>query len=63
MGAYLAPKAKNYQSWNITKEGVKLNIDACTVFACSERKQVVTIPFTVLSDKLNLNGPITLFVE
>lgn len=59
----LAPKAKNYQSWNITKEGVRMHFDACTVFACSEGKQVVAIPFAVLKDKLNPNSPIILYAK
>jgi len=60
---YLAPKAKNYQSWDITKEGVRIHFDACTVFACSEGKQVAAIPFTVLKDKLNPNSPIILYAK
>ncbi len=50
---YLAPKAKNYQSWNVTKEGIRINFDECSVLACSDDKQSVTIPFAELKDRLN----------
>jgi Deacetylase PdaC/Protein of unknown function (DUF3298) len=59
----LAPKAKNYQSWDITKEGVRVHFDACTVFACAEGKQIVDIPFTVLKDKLNPDSSIILYAK
>ena len=34
----LAPDEKNFQSWNATKEGLKLNFDACKVTGCSGGK-------------------------
>jgi hypothetical protein len=60
---YLEPKVKNYQSWDITKEGLRIHFDACTVFACSYGKQVVAIPFTILRDKLNPNSPVILYAK
>jgi hypothetical protein len=58
---HLAPKAKNYQSWNITKDGIKINFDACSVLACSYGQQSVTIPFIEMKDVLNPNSPIILY--
>jgi hypothetical protein len=49
----LAPKAKNFKSWNISSEGIRFNFDACTVFACSEGEQTVVIPFADLKPFLN----------
>jgi len=59
----LAPKAKNYKSWNITREGIKINFDACSVLACSEGQQSVTIPFAEMKDMLNPNSAIILYAK
>ena len=44
----LAPVAKNFESWNMTNNGIKFNFDACKVFGCSAGQQTVEIPFTAL---------------
>lgn len=49
----LTPKADNFESWNITREGISFNFDACKVFGCASGKQVVVIPFDVLTQLLN----------
>jgi hypothetical protein len=41
----LTPRTKNYQSWNITKEAIRINFDACKVHGCMSGKQAVLIPF------------------
>jgi hypothetical protein len=41
----LTPRTKNYQSWNITKEAIRINFDACKVLGCMSGKQAVLIPF------------------
>lgn len=59
----LTAKAKNYQSWNITKEGITINFDACAVVACAGGEQEVKIPFATLKDMLNLNSPVILLAK
>ena len=58
IGEALAAELKNHQSWNITKEGVTINFDACYVLAFSGGQQEVVIPFTDLKDILNPNNPV-----
>jgi hypothetical protein len=59
----LTPKAKNYQSWNITKEGITINFEACAVVGCAGGKQEVRIPFATLKDMLNPNSPVILLMK
>jgi hypothetical protein len=54
-GDTLAPKASNYESWNLTVEGLRINFDACRVLSCAGGKQAVNIPFDVLKPVLNLH--------
>jgi hypothetical protein len=49
----LKPKAENFESWNITREGISFNFDECKVFACASDEQVVVIPFDALKQLLN----------
>jgi len=48
----LAPKQENFESWNLTKEGLRLNFDACKIGGCAAGKTEVTIVFAALKDKL-----------
>ena len=41
----LKPEAENFESWNITREGIQFNFDECKVFGCASDEQVVVIPF------------------
>ncbi len=54
----LTPKAKNYESWNITKEGLQINFAACSVLACSAGEQEVTIPFVTMRDVLRTKSAV-----
>ena len=49
----LAPKLKNYESWNITKEGLRFNFDACKIDGCAAGKEEVLIEFPALKEKMN----------
>jgi hypothetical protein len=49
----LAPKRKNYESWNITKEGLRFNFDACKIDGCAAGKEEVLIGFGALKEMLN----------
>ena len=42
----LAPVAENFESWNLTRDGIRFNFDACKVFSCAGGEQAVEIPFT-----------------
>lgn len=59
----LSPKAKNYQSWNVTDEGLKINFDACSVLACAEGQQTTVIPFAALKEVLNPHSPVILLAD
>lgn len=59
----LDPKAKNYRSWNITREGITINFDACVVVGCAGGQQEVNLPFATLKDMLNPNSPIILLAR
>ncbi len=45
----LSPKAKNFESWNVTANGLMFNFDACQLAGCAAGKQTVEIPFTALN--------------
>jgi Protein of unknown function (DUF3298)/Deacetylase PdaC len=49
----LAPKLKNYESWNITEEGLRFNFDACQIDGCAAGKDEVVIQFPALKEKMN----------
>jgi hypothetical protein len=50
----LAPVAANFESWNMTNEGIRFNFDACKVFACAGGKQSVLIPFAALRPMMSI---------
>jgi hypothetical protein len=49
----LAPRAENFESWNLTADGIRFNFDACRVFSCARGEQTVVIPFADLKQVLN----------
>lgn len=53
----LAPITENYDSWNVTRDGIRFNFDACKVFGCAGGKQTVEIPFAALKEILNPERP------
>ena len=44
----LAPKAKTFPSWNLTRDGIRFNFDACSLTGCADGARQVTIPTSVL---------------
>jgi hypothetical protein len=44
----LAPLARNFESWNLTPNGIRFNFDACKLFGCAAGAQTVELPFTAL---------------
>jgi hypothetical protein len=49
----IAPKADNFRSWNMMRDGIRFNFDACSVFPCADQRQEVEIPFTLLQELLD----------
>lgn len=44
----VAPVRKNFASWNILPDGIRLNFDACKIDGCAAGKVEVVIPFADL---------------
>lgn len=59
----LAPKAKNYESWNLSKDGIHFNFDACSVDGCAAGSKEVVITFVALKAMLDLKGPLRGLIE
>ena len=58
----LSLNAKNFHSWNITREGIRFNFDECEIFSCADGEQTVAIPFADLKPMLNARA-LKLFTE
>jgi Deacetylase PdaC/Protein of unknown function (DUF3298) len=54
----LNPRQKNFESWNMTTKGLRINFDACKVASCAEGDLSVEIPFAELTPLLNDAGPL-----
>ena len=52
----LAPVGRNFESWNLTREGIRFNFDACKLAACASGKQSVEIPFSALKHTRRNHG-------
>lgn len=57
------PAAKNYRSWTIMKKGLGVNFDAYQVGPYAAGPQFVTVPYSVLKDIINPEGPIGQFAK
>ena len=58
-----APNAKNYQSWAITRKGLGINFDAYQVGPYAAGPQYVLVPYSVLKDVINPEGPVGQFAK
>jgi hypothetical protein len=54
----LAPQAKNFESWNITEHGLRINFDACKVDSCAAGDLSVEIPFDEFAGLIKSSGPL-----
>jgi hypothetical protein len=54
----LGPRQKNFESWNMTMKGLRMNFDACKVASCAEGDLSVEIPFEELRPILKDDGPL-----
>ena len=50
----LAPVASNFESWNLTKDGIRFNFDECRLLSCADGEQTVEIPFTALREMMSI---------
>jgi hypothetical protein len=53
-----APETDNYNSWAITRRGLKVNFDAYQVASYAEGPHIVVVPFSVLRGVIESNGPL-----
>jgi hypothetical protein len=51
------PEAENYGAWNLAAEGVVVSFAACRVFSCADGEKEVLVPYSVLEEILNQDGP------
>lgn len=58
-----APKAENYRSWMIKKNGLGINFDAYQVGPYAAGPQYVLVPYSILKDLINPEGPIAQFAK
>lgn len=58
-----APKADNYQSWNIGRKGLGINFDAYQVGPYAAGPQFVMVPYANLKDLISPDGPIAQFAN
>jgi len=56
------PEEKNYQSWNVKREGLEVTFNPYQVASYAEGPQVVVIPYTVLKDVIDPDGPLAKFI-
>jgi hypothetical protein len=49
----LDPRATNFESWNITHDGIRFNFDKCKVFSCADGQHAVEISFADLKEMLS----------
>ena len=57
------PTAKNYQSWQITKSGLGINFDTYQVGPYAVGPQFVLVPYAMVKDVINPEGPIAQFAK
>lgn len=55
----LKPRTKNFESWNLTPLGLRINFDACKVAACADGDLQVEISFEQLRE---ISGPVSVAV-
>ena len=58
-----APTTKNYQSWTITKKGLGINFDTYQVAPYAAGPFFVLVPYSVVKDLVNPDGPIGQFAK
>lgn len=57
------PNAENYESWNITPQGLQITFDAYQVAAYAAGPQDVVIPYSVVKPISKPDGPLAAFIK
>jgi hypothetical protein len=57
------PAVKNFKSWTVTKKGIALTFDAYQVAPYAAGPQQVIVPYSVLKDLINPDGPLAAVVK
>lgn len=57
------PSAGNYDSWTITKKGLKIIFDPYQVAAFAAGQQSVVVPYSALKELIKPDGPLAQFVK
>jgi hypothetical protein len=57
------PEEKNYQSWNVKREGLEVTFNPYQVASYAEGPQTVVIPYSVLKDVIDPKGPLAMFIS
>jgi hypothetical protein len=57
------PEAENYQRWNITPEGLLISFDEYSVAPYAAGPQAVLIPYPMLEESIDPEGPLGPFLE
>ncbi|MCZ2121538.1 MAG: RsiV family protein [Anaerolineales bacterium] len=57
------PTPDNYRNWNISVEGLVVTFDEYQVAPYAAGPQVVTIPFSVLKELINVEGPLKPYLQ
>lgn len=58
-----APKAENYDSWNITPDGLQITFDAYQVAAYALGPQEIIVPYSALKAVIKPDGALAAFVK
>lgn len=58
-----APKAENYDSWNITPDGLQITFDAYQVAAYAFGPQEVIVPYSALKAIIKPDGALAAFIK
>jgi Protein of unknown function (DUF3298) len=51
-------KEENYKNWNLTRNGLKITFDPYEVASYTEGEHVVVVPYSVLKDLIDPQGPL-----
>jgi hypothetical protein len=57
------PLPDNYQSWNISADGLVITFDEYLVAAYAAGPQIVTIPYAELQAMIDPNGPLSIYLQ
>jgi uncharacterized protein DUF3298/peptidoglycan-N-acetylmuramic acid deacetylase PdaC-like protein len=58
-----AASAENYKTWTIRRRGIGVKFDAYQVGSYASGPQFVLVPYTVLKDVINADGPVAQFAK